>query len=59
MKKIDPIKEGIARFINHNKMVDKIIPIRLLENSPIKKIAREPFIPNSAMVVVGMRVVNK
>jgi hypothetical protein len=58
-KKRDPIIEGIAKLINHKNIAEKIIPIILFENSPIKKIANVPRIPNSTRVVVGMIVANK
>ncbi|MDA3952259.1 MAG: hypothetical protein PF485_01335 [Bacteroidales bacterium] len=51
--------EGIAKLINHRNIVDKTIPKIFIENIPIKKIAREPLIPSSTRVVVGMTVANK
>lgn len=59
IKNIDPIIEGITRFITHKIMVDSIICNKLLENNPIKKIASEPLIPNSSKVVVGISVENR
>lgn len=51
--------DGIAKLINHNNEVDSTIPNKLFENNPIKKIAREPLIPSSINVVVGIKVANK
>jgi hypothetical protein len=51
--------EGIAKLITHKNVVDKTIPKILSENIPIKKMAREPRIPNSIRVVVGTKVANK
>ena len=51
--------DGIAKLMNHKIIVDKTIPKIFTENIPIKKIANEPRIPNSAKVVVGISVTNK
>ena len=59
IKKMEPMIEGIAKLINHKNVVDKMIPKILSENIPIKKMAREPRIPNSIRVVVGTKVANK
>lgn len=53
---MDPTTEGITRFITHKNKVTKTICSKLLEKIPIRKIAREPLIPNSTSVVVGIIV---
>ena len=59
MKNMEPMMDGIAKLMNHKIIVDKTIPKIFTENIPIKKIANEPRIPNSAKVVVGISVTNK
>ena len=59
IKKNEPIIEGITRFITHKVMIVIKMCSKLLENSPIKKIASEPLIPNSSKVVVGISVENR
>lgn len=56
---MEPIAEGIAKLMNHKNIAEKIIPKILFENIPIKKIAKEPRIPNSKRVVVGIIAANK
>ena len=50
---------GKAKFMIQRIIVEKTIPKILLENKPIKKMASDPRIPNSARVVVGIIVAHK
>lgn len=56
---MDPITAGSARLIIQSRKVESIIPRSLSENIPIKNKDKEPLIPNSAISVVGIKVLNK
>lgn len=51
--------EGIAKLIIHRRIAENNIPAILSENMPIKKMASDPLIPSSAMVLVGIIVFTK
>ena len=59
IKNTEPMTEGIAKLIIHKIVVAKTIPKIFSENIPIKKIDRDPLIPNSTSVVVGIKEANK